>query len=152
LPPDKPTPRPAVTQHGKVAHVTHPLFTTYFNCAPVPMRQLAANLLARLLPEPLVKTAGLPSFARVTVTSQQQRRMIHALAYVPEHRGMSTEMIEEPIEVSDVQLSLRLDGRRPRRVYLAPDETALPYHVHYGYVHVKLPKIRGYALVVVEDK
>jgi len=50
-PPDKDTGRPAVTVNGRVAHVSHPVFRTYFSSAALPMRQIIANLLDRFLPE-----------------------------------------------------------------------------------------------------
>lgn len=149
-PPDRPTGRAAVTVKGKVAHASHPLFTIYARHAPVPMRQIVANLLQELLPQPLVKTPGAPSFARVTVTAQPQRRMVHVLAYVPERRG-DVDMIEEPIELRDVCLHLRLDNRPPQRVYVAPAQDRLSFDVAEGYVRVRVPVVRGHAMVVFED-
>jgi len=151
MPPDKPTGRPAVTLRESVAHVSHPIFTTYCNHAPVPMRQLVANLLAKLLPEPMVQTEGLPSFGRVTVTSQPNRRMAHVLAYVPERRGTSVDMVEEPIEVREVSVALRVEGRQPRRVYLAPSGENLPFETADDYVRVRVPVVPGYAMVVFEE-
>ena len=103
-----------------------------------------------LLPEPMVKTSGLPSFGRVTVTAQTGRRMVHLLAYVPERRGTTIDMIEEPIEVRDVSISLRADGLAPQRVYLAPGREPLPFEVKQGYVTVTIPVMSGYAMVVFE--
>jgi len=151
MPPDRLTERPAATISGRVAHVSHPIFTTYFNCAPIPMRQLVANLLERILPRPLLRTSNLPSFARATVTAQPSRRMVHLLSYVPERRGASVDMIEEPIEVRNVDVALRLDERPPQRVYLAPSEQDLEFSVVDGYVQVRVPEMRGYALVVFEE-
>jgi hypothetical protein len=151
LPPDQDTGRPAVTRRGPVAQISHPVFTTYASHAPVPIRQLVANLLPGLLPDPMVRTAGLPSFGRATVTRQPGRRMVHLLAYVPERRGPSVDMIEEPIEVREVSVALRADGTRPARVYLAPGGEALPFAVADGYVRTRVPVVPGYAMVVFED-
>jgi hypothetical protein len=151
LPPDKAAGRPAVTLNGRVACVSHPIFTSYFNYAPVPMRTIVANLLERLLPDPLLRAPGAPSFSRFTVTSQPGRRMVHAMAYVPEQRGAGTNMIEEPITLRDQEISLRLDARNPQRVYIAPDMGELPFRVAGGYIHVTVPEIPGYALVVFEE-
>jgi hypothetical protein len=150
-PPDKRTGRPAVTKRGAVAYISRAVFTGYYNHASVPMRQLVFNLLQMLLPNPMVRVQGLPSFARVTVTSQANRRMVHILSYVPERRGPNVDMIEEPIELRDVQLSLRLDGREPRRVYLAPDLKELPFTVEDGYVNTVIPLHCGYSMVVFEE-
>ena len=150
MPPDKPTGRPAVAIHGNVAVISHAVFTSYFRNAPVPLRQLVANLVDRFLPQPLVRATGIPSFGRVTVTKQPARRMVHLLAYVPERRGASVDMIEEPIELRDVVIDLRLDDEPPARVYLAPDGRDLPFDVHNGIIRATVPKVRGHALVVFE--
>jgi hypothetical protein len=151
-PPDRPTGRAAVTLHRGVAHVTHAVFTAYFRSAYVPMRQLVANLLGMLLPKPLVKAPGLPSFARVTVTAQAKRRMVHVLSYVPERRGSNADVIEEPIELRNVRVSLRTDVRRPGRVYLAPSEEPLPHEMREEYIETTIPVVRGYAMVVFEER
>jgi hypothetical protein len=151
LPPDQAAGRAAVTLHGRVAHVSHPIFTSYFNHGQVPLRQMAAHLLARLLPEPMVKAKGLPSFARVTVTRQPGRRMVHLLSYVPEHRGASIDMIEETIDLREVAVALRTEGAQPSRVYLAPSGQGLPFESANGYTHTTVPVVPGYAMIVFEE-
>ena len=151
LPPDKVTDQAAVTLRGPVAHISHPVFGSYFQDASIPLRQIVANLLSRLLPEPLVVIDGFPSFARATVTRQPDRRMVHLLAYVPERRGKTIDMIEEPIELRDVPLALRADGRKPQRVYLAPQQEELQFRIGDGYIHTTIPVLAGHALVVFEQ-
>lgn len=151
LPPDRDSGRPAVTLCGPVGCVSHPIFTSYYRHAPVPMRTIVANLLSRLLPRPLVQAPLLPSFGRVTVTRQPGRRMVHLLAYVPEQRGAHTNMIEEPITLHDQPLRLRQDGQPPARVYLAPSREALPFRLKDGFIETTVPRVPGYAMVVFED-
>ena len=151
LPPDKGTGRAAVTLCGSVAYISHPIFTSYFKHAPVPMRQLVANLLEKLLPWPLVRTEGLPSFARVTVTEQAKRRIVHLLSYVPERRGPTVDMIEEPIEVRNVAVALRADSLRPTRAYLAPSGQELPLESVERYIKTLVPVVPGHAMVVFEE-
>jgi hypothetical protein len=150
-PPDAPTGRPAVTVNGRVAHVSHPVFRTYYNTGALPMRQVVANLLDRFLPEPLVRMPGAPAFTRATVTSQTARRMVYVMTYLPEARGAGVNMIEEPMEVSDLTVSLRLDGRTPRRVYLAPGREEIPFEIEGSYATVVLPKVQGWAVIVFEE-
>ncbi len=115
------------------------------------MRQILQGLLRRLLPRPLLKTPGAPSFARATVTEQSGRRMVYFLAYLPEQRGAACNMIEEPLLVEDQKIMLRLDGKAYRRAYLAPDGTPLPLDVEDGYACVTIPRIKGYAVAVFEE-
>jgi len=150
-PPDKPAGRPAVVRNDQITHISHAVFTSYLDTAWWALRNLVSNLLEHALPMPLVKAPGLPSFARVTVTQQPGRRMVHLLAYVPERRGKAVEMIEEPSRLGDVELALRCDGAPPARVYLAPGGQDLPWEVADGYVQTRVPDVVGYAMVVVED-
>ena len=150
LPPDRITEHPAVTLCGRVTHISHAVFRAYYQNASVPLRQIVSNLMGHLLPKPLVRTTGLPSFGRVTVTAQTGRRMVHLLAYVPERRGATIDMIEEPIEVRDVSISLRADGVAPQRVYVAPSRRPLSFEVKQGYINATIPVVSGYAMVVFE--
>ena len=76
--------------------------------------------------------------------------MVHILAYVPERRGKQTDMIEEPIELRDVSLSLRVDNRPPKRVYLAPTKQELHFEVADDYIKTTVPVVCGYAMIVFE--
>lgn len=55
------------------------------------------------------------------------------------------------IELRDVSVALRSDGREVKSVYLAPDKVALPFEVRDGYVHTVVPRVDGYAMVVFEE-
>ncbi len=94
---------------------------------------------------------GAPSFSRVTVTAQPGRRIVYVLAYLPEARGAGVNMIEEPLDLNDFSFGLRLDGRTPSRMYLAPEEEGLDFSVEGGYVEVRVPQVRGWAGVVFEE-
>ena len=150
-PPDRTTGRPAVTVNGRVAHVSHPIFRTYYTSGALPMRQIVANLLDRFLPEPLIRAPGAPAFSRVTVTSQPGRHMVYVLAYLPESRGAGINMIEEALELNDFTVSLRLDGRAPCRAYLAPSREELAFSIDGNYAAVTIPRVRGWAVVVFEE-
>ena len=115
------------------------------------MRQIVANLLDAFLPEPLTRAPGAPSFSRVTVTSQPGRRMVYIMAYLPEARGAGVNMIEEPLELRDFTVELRLDGRIPQKVYLAPSHESLDFAIDGNYAAVNVPVVRGWAVVVFEE-
>jgi hypothetical protein len=149
--PDRLTDRPMVTRHGQVIYASHPLFTSYYRYAPLPVRALLGNLMGLVLPEPLLKVEGLLSFGRAMVTRQPTRRMVWLTAYVPERRGQSIDMIEEPVCTRHVVVRLRLDGPPPCRVYLAPAGVELAPTVAAGYVSVTVAEVTGYAVVVFED-
>ncbi len=149
-PPQEVTMIPALTLNGQVAHFSHRIFSGYSQMASVELKTVFSNVLLNFLPSPLFKSDNLPSFARVFVTEQPGRRMIHLLAYVPEKRG-DKQMIEDALELHNTKLSLRIDGKTPGRVYLAPGKKPLPFKISDGYINVTLPSTTGYALVVFEN-
>ena len=152
LPPDKATDQPAITQHGRVVHFAFPLFTSYYNHAYTPMRDILGHVLNILLPEPLIRTPKLPAFVRAYVTRQPGRRMVHLLSYLPERRGANMDIVEEAIELRDVAFDLRLDEKSICNVYQAPNHLALPHSIENGYVHVSVPLLKGYTVIVFEEE
>jgi len=150
MPPEMDSGRPALVQHGHICHFSFPIFKGYFEHAVVAYRTLLGNCIESVLPKPLVKVGNVPSFGQVTVTQQDTRRMVHILTYLPELRGQKLQMIEEPITVEGIGLALRNDGHKVKRVYLAPAREALAFHAEGDYIHVTVPKVRGYQIVVFE--
>jgi len=149
-PPDQVTDIPALTINGKVAHFSHRIFTGYNQQASVELRSVFSNVLNNLYPDPMIKYENLPSFSRVFVTEQPGRKMIHLLSYLPEMRGLKTQMIEEPIELRDVKISLKMEGKAPKKVYRAPSKKPLSFKISNGYINIIIPESRGYSLIVVE--
>jgi hypothetical protein len=132
-------------------HFAFPVFSGYFEHAVVAYKTLLWNCMSKMFLRPLVKVEGFPSFGQATVTAQRQkRRMVHLLTYLPELRGPSTQIIEEPISVRNVSLALRADGWRVRKVYLAPSRENLDFIEKDGYVQVTVPEVKGYQIAVFE--
>ena len=76
-----------------------------------------------------------------------------SLASRIEHDGVRDEVaIEEPLEirVGGEALALKLD-RAPRRVYSAPDETPVDFEYLAGRVNLRVPEVRGHAMIVFEE-
>jgi len=151
IPPDKDTGRPALVRCGNLFHFSFPVFGGYFNDAVVEFKSMVRHCLEQILPQPLVKAPNLPSFGQVTVTAQAGRCMVHLLTYLPELRGSKMQVIEEPVTVHNVDLALRRNAlARVRRVYLAPSQVELAFQETDGYVHVTVPEVQGYQMVVFE--
>ena len=148
-PPDKVTNLPALTVNGNVAHFSHRIFSGYADKASVELKRIFSNVLDSYLPAPLFKSNDLPSFARAFVTEQPGRRMVHLLSYIPEMRG-KTQMIEEPVRLNNIKISLRTDGKIPKKVYIAPNRKSLRHKVENGYINVTVPECDGYSLIVFE--
>lgn len=93
---------------------------------------------------------NLPTFARLFLTEQPNRRMVHLLSYIPENRG-NTPMIEEGIELYNIEIMIRNDEKKYKKVYVAPEKTELPFEVVNGYTKTVVPKSKGYSLIVFEE-
>lgn len=133
---------------GNIVYFAIPLFRSYTRSAYSVYRQLAANALERLLPQPMVR-AELPSTAQVTVTAQPGRRIVHVLHYIPQRRAPNLDVVEDVIPLNNVKLALRSD-RRPRQVYLAPQRQALPCDWEESYARVVVPAVTGHQMIVFE--
>lgn len=152
MPPDKGTGKAAVTRNGNIVHFSHPLASAYYKHAQVPMKNLTNNIIGKMLETPLLKFENLPSFARVTETEQAGRRMVYIMSYVPEKRGEMVEMIEEPIRLDGVKISLRHDGKKYKSVYFAPSKEKLNFETNGDYVKTDSFSVEnGYAVIVFEE-
>jgi hypothetical protein len=156
-PPDPTAPHDlaALTIRGRVAYVSHPIFRAYHLHGYPVYREIIAALLRRLLPDPLVRVEA-PTTAEVTLLRQQapagdlaERLICHILHYVPQRRTPDLDLVEDVIPLYDVSLAVRT-GWTPSAAYLAPQHTALPVTMNDGYAQVRVPRIDGHAMVVLE--
>jgi len=151
VPPEKKVGRPALVRRGNILHFAFPIFSGYFEHAVMAYKHLLRNCLEMIFARPLVKTEGVPSFGQVTVTGQgKKRRIVHLLTYLPELRGRSMQIIEEPVGVENVRVCLRCDGMKIRKVFLALSGNRLDFHPENGYISVQVPKVTGYQMVIFE--
>lgn len=147
-PPNKEAGRPAIIRSGNVFQFCFQVFSAYMDYAYTTHKYVVRHCLEQLLSDPVVKCEQIPTTARVTVTAKEEKRMIHVKVSHPEPRG-KFNIVEDRQTLSDAVVSLRRDIP-PTEVYLAPDRRSLPYEWADGYVRIPLPKVDGYAMVVVE--
>jgi hypothetical protein len=146
-PPDRYAGRPAVVRSGQIYQFCFNIFTSYIEYAVPAHKFMVKYCLEQLLSEPIVRCDNIPSTARVTVTEKDQKSMIHIKLTHPEPRG-KFNVIEDRQTLVDGVVYLR--GDNIKEVYLAPGKEALSYEQANGYVRIPLPKVDGYAMVVVE--
>ena len=140
----------AVVQNGSVIYFAHKIFDLYAEYAPRWVRQLFANALELLLPEPLVRHNG-PSTLVATLTDQEQenRRVLHLLHYIPVRRAAKLEIIEDVIPVHDIQVSVRVP-RRVARVACCPAGDSLAFTEQGETVTFTVPRVAGHQMVALE--
>ncbi len=150
IPPKQKTNRPALTRNSNLFHFSFPVFEGYYEHAYLVYRNLVRNCIEKLLPDPLIKTEGIPSFARVTLTEKDNLKMIHILSYVPELRGKK-QIIEEPILLKNVSLFFRQGELKVKNIYMAPSKKKLEFKLENGYIKIDVPEINGYQVIVIEN-
>lgn len=149
-PPAKSTGEPFVVFTDQCAYCTFPLGESYYNQTSPDLRKVLEVMLRRFLPEPLtVADEKLPTFARVFVSDKADCRIVHLLNYLPELRGKSL-MVEDPLVITGVKVSCRMDGRQVKNVFLAPNKSAIDFTIHGDRVEFTLPESYGYAMIVIE--
>ncbi len=149
-PADRPSGDPGVLQKGRIIYCAHPLFACFAKHGMVFYKQLALNLIDRLLPDPLLVADG-PSTLHCTWNRQpaRDRSVVHLLHYIPERRTQAADYLEDVLPLYD--LTIKLKAARPSRVYLAPQDRDLSFELADGRVVVTVPELRGHQMVVLDD-
>jgi len=149
-PPEREGPDPDVVAHGRVVYFAHPIFGCFGRHGMVAYKYLILNAVRRLVPDPMV-IADAPTTLHITVCRQEaKRRMVyHLIHYIPEKRTLEADYLEDILPLYDIPLWLR--APRPAKAYLAPRGGDLDFTVQGAYVHLRVPEIRGHAMVVLDD-
>ena len=145
-PPDQATTWVLAAIRGHRARIAFGLFGAYARQASPLGRELLAWVLARLLPEPLVRLPGAPTTAEATVCRLGTRRIVHVLHAVPVRRAPDIDLIEDVLPLREVTVSLRAD-LPATRARLVPDGPALPLRRDGGRLSCTIPEVLGHAVV-----
>ncbi|GAB4564007.1 MAG: hypothetical protein Kow0047_13380 [Anaerolineae bacterium] len=148
-PMERETDEPVIVQNGGVIYVARPLFREYAESAMRAHREVLGNCIRRLLSRPRVGHHNLPSTAIVTVRQRGGDLVVHLLHYVHQRRGRYLDVIEDVIPLHDVELAVRA-ARAPSTVTLVPEMTPVEWRWEDGYVHMRVPVVRGYQIISVE--
>lgn len=143
---------PAVTQHGNSVYCHSPLFGAYRKHAVPYYREIIGALLARLVPEPVIATPGLPTTAEVYLLRQPEhgnRYILHIIHATPQRRGDGIEIVEDILPLFHVHVGLRAD-QPISRVALAPGGEQLAHETKAGITWVTVPEVHGHQVVVFE--
>jgi hypothetical protein len=147
---DRRTEEPLVVLRGRTAYVANPIFTSYAADGYGVYKQVVAELIRRLLPEPVLRARNLPSTAQVTLMEQREERrfVAHLLHYPLTRRAPNLDIIEEAGLLKNVQLELRTPAAK--RVRLAPAGADLPFRNENGYTVFTVPAVEGHQAIVIE--
>ena len=153
-PVDKPTGRPVavLSADHKTAYVYAALFKGYRQDGFYLYKNIAARLLAALLPDTLVRPgANVPAAMEIAVLRQEAegRLVIHLVNFQPQRRTAANEFIEDAVPLRDVSFALRTESS-PARVFLAPSGEEIPFRQEGRYCHITVPAVLIAQTVVFE--
>ncbi len=151
-PPGPATFEPAVVRKGRVIYLANPVFRSYALDGVPALKQMIGDLLATLLPEPLVEAPGLPSTAQLTVLEQpsKKRTLVWLLNYPMTRRAPNIDIIEEPGVLVDQTVRLRMP-KSPSRAVLVPQGVPLTVTYENGMAGVNVGRIRGHQAIAFEN-
>ncbi|GAB4464231.1 MAG: hypothetical protein OHK0029_34000 [Armatimonadaceae bacterium] len=140
---------PGITQKDNCAYFMHPVFTQYFDCAPLWCKTLVGAVLKRLLPQRLVTVEGPSSIiAALNHQPSENRYVLHLLHYIPERRGTAFDVIEDVIPLHQLTIRLHLpDG--VSNAELVPEGTMLPVERNEDGLTLTLPTLNGHAMIAL---
>jgi len=138
---------PGVVEHAQAVYFAHPIFTQYHQRAPRWCKQLLANAIDALMPDPLVQLDA-PTTTLVALNEQpaEKRQVLHLLHYVPERRGTAFDVIEDVIPLYDVGVSVKT-SRKVKAVTCVPQGEALDFDEVDGRVKFTLPRLDGHQMI-----
>ena len=136
-----------------IAYIGWEIFTEYAEKGANHLRNVVTDVIDRLLGDDKTLTTSLPSCGVTSVAVKNTAdgtQLIHQLVYaIPKVRGGGVEIIEDLPYTPDVTCTLATPAA-PKRVYLAPAMTDLPFTYEDGKVTYTVPSFSCAAMVVVE--
>lgn len=149
LPPERETEyaAAALSGCGNVCHISFEVFRSYFKGAAYANKALVKKCLDILLPDPLIRTRGVPSTARVTATGCDEYTLLHTKVTYPEVRGRMNIIEEHAVLEAGASVFVRGSYGEARAL---PGQEPVAISEAGGYTEVKLPRIVGYQAILLK--
>ena len=145
-PPKEATEMPFITVKGKCIWCAGDLFLGYSKLGDFHLRQIISNIISELVENPMIKVEDLPSFARVILSTKENKMNVHTIAYIPEKRGEAI-VVEDPIAVINGTLNVLTAGRKVVSALTIPEKQPVKFEQDGLYTTLYLPLFKGYQLV-----
>jgi len=147
-PPDRVTDEPCIVRNGNVIYISNPLFKDYAANGCKIHKDIIKTCIELLLPQTVVR-CSLPSTAEVTLRRRGNALILHILSYIIQKKCRNIDTIEERFPLYNRIISIKT-GRKPGRVYTAPQMDELKYSFDGEYTEVEIPVVDGHLMVVIE--
>lgn len=149
--PNDPSARfPAATVGSDGGYISSELFSEYARKGSLIAKLLLHGMIDRLLGEKTI-ISNLPAQSVATLMNQpaESRLVCHLLYVSPVRRGSGIEVIEDIVPLYGVCVSVKT-GKPPKKVYLAPEMTDLPFEYRDGRVSFGIEKLDMRQIVVID--
>ena len=109
------------------------MFFEYVNVGSQFVKQMAIAVIDRLLGEnKSLNTPDVPTQASVSLMDQKgERRLVTHVVYAPRNirrtGAKKMEIIEDCLPIYDTKIEVKMNGKKAKRVYTAPDGTELDF-------------------------
>lgn len=137
----------AVNAQNNVAHISFALFRSYYVSFGRVYKNMIRTLLERFMPDNLIKAAEMPSTSRVTLTGNDDYKLLHVKVTYPEVRG-KLGIVEEHTELNAGKV-VAVRGEY-KTVKLLPTEVPVSSEIKDGYTYITLPNIVGYDMFLLK--
>lgn len=134
--------------NDQIAHFSHEIFGSYALYAMSELRNVSEFALEKIYPDRKLKISHRPSFLRTAVCTGENSDTLHLFAVVPEQKGSETQIIEDEITVTDLDISLATEGRSVKKVSALSQE--LPFTDDGKRVVFTVRSMQGFLPVVIE--
>ena len=144
---DRATNEPVITRRGRVIYCANPFFLSYAADGELVQKLLVRDLISMSLPQPAVRSFGVPSTARLTLLqSPADGRQLVQILYAPyERRAPNIDVIEEPAAFLQARIEVRRSSK-PKRIEALQangDTSEVFFAFKDGYVQIALPRVAG---------
>ncbi len=148
-PPKEPTGNSvmAVNKEENVAHIAFPIFLAYRKSSATVYKDMIKTLIERFMPDNLIKAENMPSTSRITLTGNDEYKLLHVKVTYPEIKGRMG-IIEEHTELPAGKTVL-VKGEY-NSVSVLPLESPVSSEIINGYTKITLPQITGYAMLLLK--
>ena len=140
---------PAAVLNGNIAYIGWNVFEDYATKGELSAKELTLYAIERLLGDDASVKTSLPDRGVITLTQKDEKRVVHLLFAHTTTRGKGIEVIEDAIPLYNVEVSVKF-GKKPLRVYLAPEGKDIPFAWDGEKVKFAVPKVVLHQMIAIE--
>ena len=147
------THEPVITRRGKVLYCANPFFRSYALDGELVQKLFMRDLIAICLPQPALRSFGVPSTARLTLLQgPADGRQFVQILYAPyERRASDIDVIEEPAAFLGARIEVRR-SHEPKQImalHANGQISEVRFVFRDGYAEIALPRVAGQLALLI---